>query len=65
MALFGPSLVVVLVIVAFNVLGDGLRDTLDPRTRQGGGRRPEERGDVADERDDVLDARLDQHATTR
>lgn len=33
-ALFGPALVVVLVIVAFNLLGDGLRDALDPRLRQ-------------------------------
>lgn len=33
-ALFGPAVVVVLVIIGFNILGDGLRDALDPRLRQ-------------------------------
>lgn len=39
-ALFGPAVVVVLVIVGFNILGDGLRDALDPRLRQSARRMP-------------------------
>jgi peptide/nickel transport system permease protein len=27
-----PGLVIVLVVLAFNLIGDGLRDALDPRT---------------------------------
>ncbi|HWU36119.1 MAG TPA: ABC transporter permease subunit, partial [Candidatus Acidoferrum sp.] len=30
-----PSLAVGLTVLAFNVLGDGLRDALDPRLREG------------------------------
>jgi peptide/nickel transport system permease protein len=33
-----PGLAIVLVVLSFNLVGDGLRDALDPR--QGGGRRP-------------------------
>jgi peptide/nickel transport system permease protein len=31
--LVGPSLVIVIAVIAFNFLGDGLRDASDPRTR--------------------------------
>jgi peptide/nickel transport system permease protein len=31
--LWGPSLVIVIAVIGFNFLGDGLRDTSDPRTR--------------------------------
>jgi peptide/nickel transport system permease protein len=30
---FAPGLVLVLVVFAFNMVGDGLRDALDPRLR--------------------------------
>lgn len=32
--LFYPALVLCLIVLAFNILGDGLRDALDPRLRQ-------------------------------
>ncbi len=35
--LFGPAIAIFLTVLAFNFLGDGLRDALDPR-RTGGGR---------------------------
>jgi peptide/nickel transport system permease protein len=31
-----PGLAIFLVVIGFNMLGDGLRDVLDPRTRRGG-----------------------------
>ncbi|MFC7099144.1 hypothetical protein ACFQQB_00740 [Nonomuraea rubra] len=31
--LIAPGVVVVLLVVGLNLLGDGLRDTLDPRNR--------------------------------
>jgi peptide/nickel transport system permease protein len=31
--LAGPSLVIVIAVIGFNFLGDGLRDASDPRTR--------------------------------
>jgi peptide/nickel transport system permease protein len=34
-----PSLVILGTVLSFNLLGDGLRDHLDPRLREGGGRR--------------------------
>jgi ABC-type dipeptide/oligopeptide/nickel transport system permease subunit len=34
--LFFPGLAIMLVVLAFNLLGDGLRDVLDPRLRGGG-----------------------------
>ena len=37
--LYAPGMAVFLTVMAFNFLGDGLRDALDPR-RSGGGRRP-------------------------
>jgi len=33
-----PALAIVLVVLAFNLVGDGLRDALDPRQGDGGGR---------------------------
>jgi peptide/nickel transport system permease protein len=30
---FAPGLAIMLVVFAFNMIGDGLRDTLDPRLR--------------------------------
>jgi peptide/nickel transport system permease protein len=33
-----PGLAILLVVMGFNLLGDGLRDALDPRIRRGGGR---------------------------
>jgi peptide/nickel transport system permease protein len=33
-----PGLAIFLTVLGFNLLGDGLRDILDPRTRRGGGR---------------------------
>jgi peptide/nickel transport system permease protein len=30
----GPGLAITLTVLGFNLLGDGLRDTLDPRLRQ-------------------------------
>jgi ABC-type dipeptide/oligopeptide/nickel transport system permease subunit len=35
--LFAPGIAIFLTVLAFNVLGDGLRDVLDPRQA---GRRP-------------------------
>ena len=32
--LLAPTLCIVIVVLGFNLLGDGLRDTLDPRTRR-------------------------------
>lgn len=32
--LFYPSIVIVVLMLGFNLLGDGLRDALDPRLRQ-------------------------------
>lgn len=32
--LFFPALVLCVIVLAFNLLGDGLRDALDPRLRQ-------------------------------
>jgi peptide/nickel transport system permease protein len=37
--LFGPGLAIVATVMAFNVLGDGLRDALDPRGTTPGGNR--------------------------
>jgi peptide/nickel transport system permease protein len=31
--LVGPSLAIVIAVIGFNLLGDGLRDASDPRTR--------------------------------
>jgi peptide/nickel transport system permease protein len=31
--LAGPSIAIVIAVIAFNFLGDGLRDAADPRTR--------------------------------
>jgi peptide/nickel transport system permease protein len=33
-----PGVAIMLTVLGFNLLGDGLRDTLDPRLRHGGGR---------------------------
>jgi peptide/nickel transport system permease protein len=33
-ALVGPSLAIVMAVIGFNMLGDGLRDTVDPRSRR-------------------------------
>jgi len=33
-----PGIAILLVVMGFNLLGDGLRDVLDPRIRRGGGR---------------------------
>ena len=30
-----PGLAIVVVVVSFNLLGDGLRDVLDPKQREG------------------------------
>jgi peptide/nickel transport system permease protein len=30
---FAPGIAIMLVVFAFNMVGDGLRDTLDPRLR--------------------------------
>ena len=32
--IFYPALVLCIIVLAFNLLGDGLRDALDPRLRQ-------------------------------
>jgi ABC-type dipeptide/oligopeptide/nickel transport system permease subunit len=32
--LLGPSLILATTVLAFNFLGDGLRDALDPRLKQ-------------------------------
>jgi ABC-type dipeptide/oligopeptide/nickel transport system permease subunit len=34
-----PGLAIFFVVMGFNLLGDGLRDILDPRIRRGGARR--------------------------
>ena len=31
---FYPALIICIMVLAFNLLGDGLRDALDPRLRQ-------------------------------
>ena len=31
-----PGIAILLVVMGFNLLGDGLRDVLDPRLRRGG-----------------------------
>lgn len=37
--LFAPACVIFITVMAFNFLGDGLRDALDPRSAPGGGRK--------------------------
>ena len=37
---FFPGLMIMLTVLAFNLLGDGLRDALDPRLRKGGDGKP-------------------------
>jgi peptide/nickel transport system permease protein len=40
-----PGVAIMLVVMGFNLLGDGLRDVLDPRTRRSGSQQGGQRGD--------------------
>jgi len=42
-----PGLAIFLVVLGFNLVGDGLRDVLDPKIRRGGGKAPRRAGRTA------------------
>ncbi|MEN3793356.1 dipeptide/oligopeptide/nickel ABC transporter permease/ATP-binding protein [Fulvimarina sp. MAC3] len=53
-----PGLMIFLIVLSINLLGDGIRDVLDPRLRSGALARPSARTAIAGER--AKDARLEQ-----